>query len=102
MRTLNDYDFDVRADVPEKPDKLFVPAQLEAAILAAYNLDSVEVSERFRTRVTDVTQQRAGGPLEARVSWQVFDDEEHRFEDGDGWAVICSALESTEKVERRD
>lgn len=99
MKTLNEYGFDVTSDVPPEPDRLYTPSQLESALEEAYNISEAEVSKRFKKRVAEVTQMRIDDPITGRVSWKVFDEEEHTVR-ASGWEVICSALEDTSVIER--
>ena len=94
MKTINSYEFPVLdpEDVPPEPDKLFVEDQLAAAIRNITGVDNVVVTGRFSRTVVRVDRDRSGEPIEIKVSWDVFADE-NRFNPGvGGWVVVCSSL----------
>lgn len=90
--TANDYDFPVpTGDIPARPDRLYVPAQLEAAV-AAHVPDDVTttVNTRFRRTVVRVTLDDDDELTALEISWDAFEDEDHYG--GDGWLVVMSAV----------
>lgn len=87
IQTANNYNFELLPadEIPTRPEKLFVPEQLETALNDAFELDNerIAVNTRFRTTVSRLN----GNVIE--ISWEHFDEEDHYG--GDGWAVVYSA-----------
>lgn len=79
-------------EAPERPEKLFVPAQLQSTLqdLAPDGM-SIEVNERFSSTYARVTPERDGCTVE--VSWDKFEEYEH-YEDA-GWDAVCAFLHET-------
>lgn len=91
---VGQYDFEIRAEneVPARPEKLFVPEQLEEAVskLVSGEID-VTVNTRFRRTVVRAMHDGVTHDVfEVEISWEHFEEEEHYG--GDGWLVVCSAL----------
>lgn len=100
-KPANAYDFPILAEVPDRPDKLFVPEQLESALrdLAPDGVE-VDVNTRFTRTVARATYAGASpsSPVsKVEVSWEHFEDEEHWS--GEGWLVVCSAFAAAAQIE---